>query len=159
MTINIYLSQTTLDRLNDMRKKYHVSISTIAQILSDYIRPNINNYPAEFLMTYIDKEHRLKTSIKPNNLKETEDFFKKIQFSKETASHIYSNVLYIYAKEDFNYLFQGATEKECKKWAKEIENELIKRKDIYYNYNNNIRNTLRIIRKNQEYFKKVIGAN
>jgi len=157
MTINVYLSQKTLDQLNDTRKKYHVSISTIAQILSDYVSPMINDYPSEYLLKYIDTEHRNKTSIKPRNCTENEHFFQKINQSKETASHIYSNLLYLYANNQLNKILMTENKQILSKSEKEIEKELISKREIFWNYNTRMRETVRIVRKNQDYFAKILN--
>lgn len=159
MTINIYLSTKTQDLLKETQKKYHVSISTIAQIITNYVKPNILEYGHDILNTYIDKDHRNKTSIKPSNLKETDDFFKKINFSKETASHIYSNLLYLFANEMWMDLFNNEikSSKDLNKHIKDINKELANKKEIFWNYNNRLRETVRIVRKEKDYFQRILS--
>lgn len=158
MRINIYLSTNTENKLTDIRKKYHVSLSTIAQILLDCFKPNFIKYDSDFFITYKDTEHRNRTSIKPNNIDENSDIMQYCKGELSAISHIISNLLYYYSNEDYEYLFQEQNKNKIEKWKKEIEKEFFKRKEIYWNYNKNLRQQIRIVRKNADYFKRILNA-
>lgn len=158
MRINIYLSSNSESKLTDIRKKYHVSLSTISQILLDCFKPNFIKYDNEFFTTYKDTEHRNRTTIKPNNINENNEIMKICKGELSTISHVTSNLLYYFATEQYEYLFQESNKMKLEKWKKEIEKELIKKKEIYWNYNANLRQQVRIVRKNAEYFKRILGA-
>ena len=158
MTINIYLSSITEDKLTEIRKKYHVSLSTIAQILLDSFKPNFIFYQNEFFTSYLDVDHRNRTSIKPNNVDETSEYMQICKGEISTLSHIISNLLFLYAKKDFQYLFNTANQHNIEKWSREIEKEFLKKKEIYWNYNANLRQQMRVFRKNPQIFKKMMES-
>lgn len=158
MRINIYLSATSESKLTDVRKKYHVSLSTIAQILSDYFRPNFKLYDSDFLIIYKDTEHRNRTSIKPNNITEDSELMQHCKGELSILSHALSNLLYYYANENYEYLFQETNKNKLEKYKKDLEKWFIKKREIYWNYNANLRNQIRIVRKNADYFKRILNA-
>lgn len=144
--INIYLNGETLKKCKEYQNKYKVSLSTLANEI-------VNRYwifkACQTLLTieYICKtQDKKRTTIKPKN-----DMFK----INENVSMIYSNALFIFMTKQEKLIGLGEMKEKVRN---EIYNALQEKREIYWNYNDQIRNTRRMIKSNPEYWERVIKA-
>ena len=135
--VNIYLTKQDKKKLDELKWRYHVSYSTIANICAMCLVKYIGKKD-EYL--YTDKGY--KTSIKP-----------RIEFEGINTSKLYTNALKMYLN------------KEIKKYTSEEINKIVTSKianelqDTWEeNWNGNYFNRLmpKLIRKNKQYYKKIL---
>lgn len=154
--INIYIEDKDRKKIDDIKAKYQLSLTTIVDILISVtyttLKNDLNNDNLEKITTknlYIKGK---KTSIKePRNYKlETYKDINKNAFA--------NNVLNIYLKKEIN-LFIKHTDLITAKYGyyNVIHQEMQKTYDPNWKYNENLRNQINIVKRNKEYFKKVLG--
>jgi len=98
--------------------------------------------------TYINKTAVYKTSVKPRELNQVlgNEIKNKNMFG--------TNATVIFLEKSIeNYL---TDKKDIQNYWKEIDRQLTKTEDPYWDYNSGIRNMRRMIRQNKSYWKKVI---
>ena len=153
--INIYLTDEEKEYLQKKRNKYKVSLSTIADKLSKITiyafihgadKPTQDKLYNEKL--YENKGSR--TSIKPKHENTEKDLIKELVKNKII---FYTNVLKIYANKD---IAKYVNKDYVDYYYQEIDKELNKCKEQYWDYNNFIRNSRRNLKENKEYYKKAI---
>lgn len=138
--VNIYLTKQDKKKLDDLKWKYHVSYSTIANICVLCLAKYIGNRE-----DYIYDEKGYKTSIKA-----------KYEYEGLHVSQLYTNALKMYLN------------KEIKKYTNEQINQIVSSKIANMlnetweeNWNGNYFNRLmpKLLRKNKDYYKKVLGVD
>lgn len=157
MLVNIYLSAKDRDELKKISCKYHVSMSSIAEAC----RNNLAFYSNYFKDNYIyDEKFSTNSKIRPRI-----DNMPKI--SNNQASHIFTNCLKLYARKDkqkfFDIMPKDIQDHLLQKpnliheLFNNITNELQRKRDDFWNYNQMVRNTARACRENKEYLEKITG--
>lgn len=145
--LNIYLSKKDKKELNDMRNKYHLSYSTIADILGFHYQFLFERKELE--ETYIYGREELKTSIKP-----------KYRYEVERKTVFYTNVLTMYLRKDTKKQLEKIGKWDEKKFTK-LMNKISKElQDTYEeNWNGNLitRSFVRFIKKNPDYVKRKLN--
>ena len=138
MRINIYLEKQEKKKLLEIKEKYHLSISTIARIVTSVYYLMIPNDLEE---QYIYGKTGYKTSIKP----------RKIGLDIKKLSLVYTNSLKIFCKGDLkNYVDQKKYEKSQNMIYKQFDEEW----DEDWNGSVLQRNMPKYIKQNREYYKK-----
>lgn len=150
--IHVYLNNNK-DKLKELQKKYKVSISTIAETTTKILietpiffkesqiqeMQKINDIKKYY---YTSKPLTNATTIKP---KIKHDYID--QFTTNEKQILFTNILYHVATKFKNYPIE---EKEQQKIYGKITNELNKKKEIYWDLNNQIRTQKRAM--------EIIGA-
>ena len=158
-TINIYLTKDQREQLKKIMMKNHVSTTTICDkitwITYKYTRPEFlqaNKDQKKLMEGYMQKTTGIKTSIKvPQCMKKD---YPMANILKGKESMFITNATYLYiTKEIKNWL----TDDALNMYYNEINEQLTKAKEQFYNYNNFVRSTRRAIRENKEYYKKAIA--
>lgn len=163
MTVNIYLNKKTKEQIDEILKNYKVSLSTFTEKLVKVStqKPTSDETTTATIQAilngklidgYIDKQDKFKTSIKPRE-NDISTILEKTQ-KLEYRTRLYSNLLFAY----IYYIDSGIYTKEQHNEIKQrLGNELSKVKEQRWNYNNNIRNTIRVVKHNKEYFRKILN--
>ena len=154
-TINIYITAKHKAELDRLRSKYKVSLSTLIGKLSFAFINSLNKY-GDFNKTlealsnsYLQKDNTYKTSCKPRELNET------LANTIKNKNCFASNLVYIYLEKQIkNYV----NDKGLTEFYMILDRELQKATDIYWDYNQQIRNTRRMLKQNKEYFKKALES-
>lgn len=138
--INIYLNNKERQILNQMKYKYHLSYSTIANILGEIL---IEPLKLEEIKTYIyEDKTKYKTSIKP-----------KDAYKYENRTQIYTNLLKIYCRNELNkYLPQSKIDK----YQTSIYIRMNETQDDNWNGNQFNRQMVKWLKHNKEYATKII---
>lgn len=140
MRINIYLEATEKKQLIKMKEKYHLSISTIADIIANVYYLII---PVELEEHYMYGRTGRKTSIKPREM--------GIKVRKKSV--VYTNVLKLFLK--------GEIKKFADQKTYEISQNMIYKKfnetnDEDWNGSLLHRQLPKYIRQNPEYYRKIL---
>lgn len=137
--VNIYLTAKDKKELETLKWKYHVSYSTIANICVDVLVKHIKQYD-KYL--YVDKGY--KTSIKP-----------RLEFENQNSSILYTNAVKMFINKE---IAKWTNDDLNKKLTSKIHNELANTWEE--NWNGNYFNRLmpKLMKKNKEYYKKVLGV-
>lgn len=152
-TINIYITKEQKQKAYKIQEKYRVSLSTIVGCVTywlyKYLLMEENKKEIESLTTtYINKTAVYKTSVKPRELNQV--LGNEIK-NKNTFG---TNATVIFLEKSIeNYL---TDKKNIQNYWKEIDRQLTKTEDPYWDYNSGIRIMRRMIRQNKSYWKKVI---
>lgn len=144
--IHIQISYNTSQQLLKTKEKYHVSFSTIADVLLNVVYLEIipNN---EFL----DKGNKNQTTILLNQ-QNKEQFMDKLHLTQNDLVKIISNLFYLYAND---FKESKLNKEQIIKYKSKIGNELSQKRDKYYNYNQTYRNLIRARKQyNKEYGEK-----
>lgn len=140
--VNIYLEAVEMKQLLKLKEKYHLSISTIANIIA---RVYMLLIPVELQDHYIYGRTGKKTSIKPRQL--------GIQATK--LSVLYTNVLKMFLKKDIK---KFVDEKTYEKTQNMIYKEFEETWDDDWNGSLMQRLMPKYMKQNKEYYKKVLGV-
>lgn len=161
--INIYITEKTKNELLHYCKKYSVSISTIADKLTNILLTKTSLKETTFTWiingtlnkNYLDKETKNKTSIKPRI---NDEYLNFLENTKDTAnkSRYYSNILYLLANQE--RLKQYYTEEQINLIKMSLGNQLANTKEPRYNYNQELRKQVRIVKQNRDYFNKILNS-
>lgn len=151
-TINIYLTSEEKNALNKIRAKYRVSLSTLTGKVCYWTYYCIQHYGSTEILKslqneYISKTGNNKTSCKPRELNE-------VLGEEIKNKNIYAtNCLKIYVAHDIK---KYCNLKGVNKYFNEIDKALQNAYDVYWDYNNSIRNQRRMLKQNKEYWKKAL---
>lgn len=137
--INIYYSNLTKQNLEQIKEKYHVSFSTIAEKLyfitiNEYLKNNID-LESISKTYYTDIKKLNKTSIKPKIEENLTDNAKN--------AIIITNILFNHVN---NYKNTNLKQEIITKIKNRLNTELQKQKEAYWNLNSIIRTTKRAYR-------------
>lgn len=137
--INIYITAKEKKELEQLKWKYHVSYSTIANICVDVLVKHIRKYDQ-----YLYTEKGYKTSLKP-----------RLEFEGINSSVLFTNALKIFVNNEI------AKYTEDKKGV--LKSKIINELDNTWeeNWNGNYFNRLmpKLLKKNKDYYKKVLGVD
>lgn len=146
MRIHLYIVQS--QHIREIQEKYHVSLSTIMDVLlhqlAKYYIPN-----GVFDSEYINKDTKIQTNIMVN--KENKQLIDTILRPKSEVRYL-SNLYEIYRKlitydsknpKFKNYDLYPLDKDKIPTLKMEIHNELAKKREIYWNYNQLYRNNYR----------------
>ena len=137
--INIYITAKEKKKLEELKWKYHVSYSTIANICFDVLVKNIVKYDK-----YLYTEKGYKTSIKP-----------RVEFEGFTTSIVYTNAIKMFLNNEIAKYTEDKTGLYKSKIINELDNTFEE------NWNGNYFNRLmpKLLKKNKEYYKKVLEVD
>lgn len=138
--INIYLTNADRKRLNELKYKYHLSYSTMANIIADKICSQIKQ--KEFKTYLYQDKTKYKTSIKPRNA-----------YKYENRTQIYTNTIKVFCRGD---LRKYMDEKDAVNLELSILNEMHDTYDENWDGNRLNRMMPKIVKKNREYYKKIL---
>lgn len=138
--INIYLTNADRKRLNELKYKYHLSYSTMANIITDKICSQIKQ--KEFKNYLYDDKTKYRTSIKPRNA-----------FKYENRTQIYTNCIKLFTRGD---LRKYMDEKDAVNLEISILNEMNDTYDENWDGNRLNRMMPKIVKKNRDYYKKIL---
>ena len=145
--INIYLNGKEKKKINDLKNKYHLSYSTIANIITGVFY-SCKELQADLKDHYIyEDKTSTKTSIKPSRNKQ-------IQYNYEKPAMIYTNALKIFLNEDLKKYI--ANEKRRNQINNMIYSQFQNTYDDNWDGNRFCRQMPRFIRNNKEYIKKIL---
>lgn len=131
----IYISQEQKDNLFRLAKQKKLSVSTLVNIIVKHYQFRASAYGNKYIKKGTCKIH-LKLKDKPNY-----DLITDI---------LATNCIYEWQEKP-------TKEIDYKKIDSQIQSEMDKTKDIFYNYNMTIRNNARAIRENKEYYKRILN--
>lgn len=138
--INIYLTNLEKKKIYDLKNKYHISFSTIANIVCEKTCMLISD--KELQEQYVEGKEGTKTSIKPKY-----DGYKKNSF-------IYTNTLKIFLNDRYEKYVNDKT--KINKMKNFIYNEM--QNTYEENWDGNRLNRLmpKLIKNNKTYYKKLL---
>lgn len=138
--ITIYIKPENKRRLDEIKYKYHLSYSTIINILAkEYFK-----YLGQGIMEhYYDDKKGLKTSIKPN----TEKFFTKNQ------SILYTNAVTLFCTKMLDNMLDKSKKQ---KLNTEIYNEFQNTYEENWDGNRFQRIMPRMLKQNRDYYKRIL---
>lgn len=164
-TINIYLNTEERKQLDNLKVKYRVSLTTIADVVTKitfkYFLQNEEKLEGNDKLKKLFKEYLYikgrKTSIKePKGYKKEEggQYITGNTYAQNVSkSRFVTNCLVIYIKKEIK---KHIREELAEHYWNDINKELTNRKDEFWNYNDHIRLQRRMLRENKEYFKKAL---
>lgn len=141
MRQTLMISQKTKDFLDMIRNKYHVSFSTIVDVLFNSLKIDIKlstkMFAKDIKTEYLDNSHFTTTTIKINkeNEKELTSCYTQNEIRK-----ILSNLCYLFANNFEEMLLGKQAAGNIKNL---INNELSKKRETYWNYNTMYRSLVR----------------
>lgn len=151
-TINIYLNKDERKKIDNLKVKYQLSLTTITDILVMVTTKIFNQLEdktkLEELMTKYLYKRGKKTSIKTPSLFKKDSIFEK----QKHKSRYTTNVIMIYLNRDIKKYVDN--EKLVNQYWNETNNKMTTTKDEFWHYNEHIRYQRRMLRENKEYFKK-----
>lgn len=145
--IHIQISYNTEQEMQKIKRRYHVSYSTICDILLNEMYISIMNESTDLSKDYMemDKKHQSTIFINDQNVQK---YFKTFNLEHNQIVKLISNALFIYTKD----LIPSAYPKDA--WTKikcNIGNKLANARDKYWNYNDYYRN---LVRAKKQYEKE-----
>lgn len=148
--INVYLNGIDRKILNEIRDKYHLSYSTIANIIMDKIVYGNN---ARILSDHYiyEKDNSTKTSIKPRHASK-ETYFGSGEWP---ITMMFTNGIKLFTRNEMTK-YLGIDEKEQAKIKSQIYNEFQNTYDPNWNGNEWNRRIPKLIKANKEYYKKLL---
>lgn len=147
MKCNVYLESYERKQLEQIKQKYQVSLSTIAEKTAFYLMKYyaFENKDIKDIFTIKFSNSTNRTSIKPKN-----NLLLKAQIEKygNSPNIIYTNALKFYL--DRNLLKEKIKTEELRnKYFMEIDRELQKTTEPNWNYNAFKRNYYRVLKENE----------
>lgn len=155
--INIYIAKEDRKKLDELKVKYKLSLTTIVDILIyitlDCLKLNANKETLTKFTTQTLYVKGDKTSIKiPRTYKKDKNFddLDKNKFA--------NNCLNVYIKKEIHLYITNADILNGKYgyWNR-INEEMQKRNDPRWQYNEKLREQVTIVKQNKDYFKKLLG--
>lgn len=151
-TINIYITPDVKKKIEKVRAKYKVSLSTLVGIVSyELINALSHSNQVEKIQELQEKyliKNGKQTSCKPRDV--LKDYPNELINNKNCFC---TNALYIYIEHQITTLIN---QEQANKYYAKIDKKLNEAYDIYWDYNCSIRNQRRMIRQNKEYWKKAL---
>lgn len=160
--INIYITADEKKQLIQVKNRYKISISTIAQIVYKWYGTCLEKTLESNYIEYLtEQDKNEKTSIKPR--KKLDDLPCNYQERKRNWSMIYTNCLKIYIHKSFKQYFKQENNQASQQLVEEmnakihgsIAKQMQETRDAFYTYNDTLRNNIRAIRENPKLFEKV----
>ena len=156
--IDIYLTKEQKQELDKISQKYQVSLSVIVdKVAHRYFQLFVMKGQDPFkTMTekYIYNEKGYRTSVKPKYYKDFIKSYEPVIKIKGWQSKLFTNLIKIWLK---NNEYRWIDEKDIiNKFRNMINSDLQKTYDQYWNYNEQIRNTRRMIKENKDYWKRAL---
>ena len=153
-TINIYLNKDERTKIDNLKVKYQLSLTTITDILvmvttKVFTQKNDPELLNRLMNTYLYKNGK-KTSIKTPSLFKKDSLFSK----QEHKSRYTTNVIKIYLKHDIKTYINDP--KLIEMYWNECNEKMTKTKDEFWDYNKHVRYQRRMLRENKEYLKKAL---
>lgn len=152
----VYISSEDKKKIDEVKNKYQLSLSAIVDILIlitlQILKMDIN----EEMLNKFTKTHMYpltnKTSIQmPKNYK------KNLNFDEVDKTRFANNCLNAWIKKDITKFIQHKDLLNGKHgYWNQIQNTMQKTYDPRWDYNQNLRKQVRIVKKNKEYFKKIL---
>lgn len=154
MKIYIYLTTTEINTLKKIQQKYLVSLSTICDkvifnFLKAFNKTEDEDKNEDVAKDIIQKKYIY--SIKENNRTTIKPRIYKHYPSLD--QHLATTCLKLYANKDFKRVFKD--KKTIDQMLSGIDIDLIKTYDHYYNYNETLRNSIRVIKENKDYIERL----
>lgn len=153
MILNIYLTTTDINALKKIMQKYLVSLSTIAdKVIFEFLKAvnhtkdddkkpeNFEKLKNGYLYTIYENT---RTSIKPRIYKELPKLDKRLA----------TNCLKMYARNSWNLIFKNKSDVD--RMLSAIDYDLKEVYDQFYNYNEQLRNSIRVIKENKDYIERL----
>lgn len=147
--LNIYLNGKERKKLNDLKNKYHLSYSTMANIITGVF------YSCIELQSHL-KDHYLyedktstKTSIKPSKEKQ-------ITYDFEKPTMVFTNALKIFLNDDLKKYIED--ERKRNKLLNMIYSQFQNTYDENWDGNTFCRQMPKFIRNNKDYIKKILES-
>lgn len=147
--INIYLSYQDKQVLNEIRDKYHLSYSTIINIIFNHIA--VGHLPLWMDHYYYEDDKSTKTSVKPRAMTE-DSYYKQLPMTM-----ILTNVIKAFTRKEIQKL-TGWKDKDIQKKNSQIYNEFQNTYDPNWNGNEWQRRMPRLIKQNKDYYKKLLES-
>lgn len=147
--INVYLTYEERKKLTDLKNKYHVSFSTIADKIAEIYWIGTTT---TFREKYLYQEKGIKTSIKPK----FSNFENNVIDQSSTLSIYYTNVIKTFLNKDFSK-WTGKDIKEQQKRESQVHNLLKNTWDENWDGNDFCKKFPRFIKANPKYTKKLLG--
>ena len=155
--INVYIAKEDRKKLDEIKVKNQLSLTAIVDILIeityDCLKLNCNEETMKKITNMYVYQRGNKTSIKiPRSYK------RNTMYETVDKSRFASNCLNIYLKKEINIFIKNKDILEGKYgyWNR-INQEMKNRHDPKWQYNENLRNQVNIVKQNKEYFKKILG--
>lgn len=153
--VQIYYKDDTKKFLIAWQNKYKVSFSNILDKIIGFLlnepeflqRELFIKLKTEYLFDRPDMSHR--TTLKPKQ----ENWNSVLKDLEKTK--LYTNLLYIYTFKKLKDYIQD--DKRINQINQKIINELQKSREIFWNYNIQVRTNVRAIKYNKEYFKRLLN--
>lgn len=149
--INVYLNSQDRKVLNEIKDKYHISYSTIANII---ITTYINNYAdivKKIKKNYLyEEDNSSKTSIKPRISK----YWGKDESLPITK--VFTNGIKIFTRNGFKEVLK-IEDKEISKIKSKIYNEFQNTYDPNWDGNSFTRRAIKVFKNNKDYIKRISG--
>lgn len=139
--INIYIDNKDKKRLNELKNKYHLSYSTIVNIIAEKYYMILSTKLQDCYL--YGKENTYKTSIKPRG-----------QERYEHPSFLYTNATRIFTKNELSEYVQDKT--LIQKVNNFIYEEFDKTWDENWDGNHLQRSMPKIIKQNREYYRRIL---
>ena len=151
--INIYTSKEDRKLIDNLKVKYQLSLTTIIDVLCDKTEDiffmNGNKQLMETLKNVNIYGSKGKTSIKEPRIFSQKRRENDKEWEKTQKSRFANNVLHIYLNKDIHKYIKNATLLNGKYgYWNSIEQELKKRVDNWWNYNQHVRYLKRFLKEN-----------
>ena len=151
--INIYLTNEQRKMLDQKMSWYKVSLSTIVDKICNIFNKELGKEKIKLWTEYIHKPKGNKTCCKPK-------YFENLRIKingKDKTDMFCTNATKIWLLKELKTL--DINEKRQQRIYSLIDNELRNTIDKFWNYNETIRNTRRMIKDDPEYWQKVVEEN
>lgn len=155
--INVYIEKDDRKKIDDLKVKYKLSLTTIVDILIevtyDCLKLNCNE---DILNKFI--KQNLYVQGNKTSIKMPRSYRKNKEYENVERNKYANNCLNAFIKKDIVKFIQNKDILEGKYgyWNR-INQEMKKRYDPKWQYNENLRNQITIVKQNKDYFKKILG--
>ena len=153
----IYIANEDKKKIDEVKIKYKLSLSAIVDILIyvtlDCLTCNADKEVKEKFTT-----KHLYPLINKTSIQMPKRYKKDLNFKNVDKTRFANNCLNAFIKKDIAKYIKNADILNGKYgyWNR-IHQEMQKTIDPRWNYNENLRNQVMIVKKNKEYFKKILG--
>lgn len=152
--INIYLDPEDRKAIDKKMSWYKVSLSTIVDKVCEILIHELGKDKFKLYNEFYYKPRgKLKTSCKPKCF----NGFKVIIDGKNKTNIICTNCLLVWLRKDVNKITDDTS--LVNRIYSLIDNKLNNTIDKFWNYNEQLRNTRRMIKDDPEYWQKVVEEN
>ena len=142
-SVNIYLTREDKRKLNEIKYRYHLSYSTIANILVNHLCMPCK---LDLIYKYIYEEtEKIKTHIEPRNNKDH-------QFGR----YVYTNAIKIYLKQDLKKYIND--DRKIQSINGKIQREFETTIEDNWDGNRFNRNMVRWLKRNKDYAQEILDG-